>query len=51
MLDDAQTALQRALDATQLPQSADHDAIDAFLVGAYEQAWATRPGAPGNRRR
>lgn len=40
MLDEAQASLRRALDSTLLPDRADSDAIDAFLVEAYERTWA-----------
>ena len=40
MLDDAEESLQRALDSASLPEEADRPAIDAFLVSAYERAWA-----------
>jgi len=50
MLDDAETALQKALDSTGLPERADRDAIDAFLVSAYEQAWRTTGGGHAGAR-
>ncbi len=40
MLDQAEGSLQRALASTLLPERADGDAINAFLVDAYERAWA-----------
>jgi len=43
MLDEAEVALEQALEKTRLPETADRDAIDAFLVGAYEHAYRRRP--------
>lgn len=40
MLDQAESCLQRALASTLLPERADGDAINAFLVDAYERKWA-----------
>jgi len=39
MLDDAEATLRQALDKTSLPERANRDAIDAFLVSAYARAW------------
>jgi hypothetical protein len=40
MLDEAERSLGDAFDATRLPARADTDTVDAFLVDAYERAWA-----------
>jgi len=40
MLDEAEGSLRDALEATRLPARADTDTVDAFLVDAYERAWA-----------
>ncbi len=40
VLDEAEGSLRDALEATRLPACADTDTIDAFLVAAYERAWA-----------
>jgi len=42
MLDDAETALQRALERSSLQDRADQPAIDGFLIDAYERAWEDR---------
>ncbi|HEX7299223.1 MAG TPA: nucleotidyltransferase domain-containing protein [Solirubrobacteraceae bacterium] len=39
--------LEQALLAVDLPEAADHSAIDRFLVRAYERAWSTK--APPER--
>jgi uncharacterized protein len=41
-LDRAVLALQEATEAPGLPETADDEAIDRFLVSAYERAWAQR---------
>lgn len=41
MLNDAETALRRALEHTSLPDRADQPAIDRFLVDAYQQTWGS----------
>jgi uncharacterized protein len=48
-LHDASARLERAVLTSDLPDDADHKAIDAFLVSAYERAWgagATRAPSP-----
>jgi uncharacterized protein len=38
--------LEQAVLASDLPAEADRDAIDAFLVEAYQSTWSTLPDAP-----
>jgi predicted nucleotidyltransferase len=44
MMDTAEADLVRAVEATRVPVEADTRAIDAFLVSAYERAWADAEG-------
>lgn len=41
-LDAAVAELQRLAQSAGLPEAADHQAVDRFLMGAYEDAWADR---------
>jgi predicted nucleotidyltransferase len=43
-LDAAAAALEQALLSADLPEDADHGAIDRFLIAAYDEAWATGGG-------
>lgn len=38
-IDEVESALEAALERTALPDSPDDDAVNAFLVSAYRQAW------------
>ena len=44
LLDDAESALRRAAEASRLPEQADGDKVDEFLVAAYERRWANDTG-------
>jgi hypothetical protein len=39
-LHDEAALLERAILDSELPEEADHGAIDEFLVSAYQRAWA-----------
>jgi hypothetical protein len=36
--------LEEAVMRAQLPDEADHAAVDAFLIRAYEESWSVEPG-------
>ena len=38
-IDEVERRLEAALEQTALPDRPDDDAVNAFLVGAYRQAW------------
>jgi len=38
-IDDVERQLEGALERTTVPDSPDDDAVNAFLVDAYRQAW------------
>ena len=46
LLDDAESALRRAIEASRLPAQADRDRVNEFLVAAYERTWAADTGRP-----
>ena len=47
LLNDAESALRRAVEASRLPEHADSDRVNEFLVAAYERSWASDRG-PAN---